>query len=520
MSSIDNNVLSYPETATTTAVPVFSKPQIKAARPIVTSVIDEPIIVTPDIFTSGMKKWMANRINPDNLVPKNIPSPVIYTTEEISLPSIEEDPFSAESLNKQLIETRKKIENDSPSDIDIFIKNDLTHTLYRLYLKIESLNEPGMTTEAFLSNAGYLIEHARALEGLEKIAQDKDLDFTQGEKDTSLTLIIDVNEISEEKDDEISEDKMDLDFTKGKNDLSQTSNIKSDKIPKQPARSPESIDLGKVPVLTDIITDPDEMDKIIKHSVRIQNAVGTFTGDKLALLRTDVLLPMYKQTLAELGAKHVNKTAIPYLSRIETEDLLRHADFLKGQIKIADKKIEAEVALKSQVQAETVITESVILNEPQLIQPQEKPQKSRLNSWFQDSCNAVANFGRKAAATAAIILGTAGAGSLAAAFSISAGNAPEAPEAPKTSPISIASVVSTPTTTTPALPVITEQVAPIVVAKPVKAKPTHLTNGIFAPAAKVASIRTNLIFLGDDYNQDGKIIDDEAFQDINSLEIK
>ena len=423
-------------------------------------------IYTPVIVSEETKRWMANGIIPtDNAVTPNTSSSDEFASDTIPLPLLENNPFSVESLSNQLRETRQKIENDSPIVLHLFIEDDLNPTLARLAAKIESLTKPDMTAEAISLKAGYLIDHAQSLEELKKVAQAKiakALNFGEGEESyPTIEYIV----------------------------------IGDDGSSEEPVPKPEVIDLSDLPVLTDVITDPLQMNKIIKQSVKIQKAVETLSGEALATLRSNTLMPMYKETLAELDAKRAQKTAIPHLSRIEPEDLLRHADFLKGQIKIADTKMKAEAAVKAEAQDVRVISDAVIITPavavtPAAPQEQDRPveRKSRLTGWIRENWNKASNTFKAA------VVGSLGFGvSIAAAFAISANNAPDAPkapEAPKASSVAIASVASKPITLTQAAPVaepvIIEQVAPVVaVAEPVKAKPVNLAKKSFTPAVTV-----------------------------------
>ena len=445
----------------------MTEEQLASANRFIKSIIKKQAenlkgIYTPVIVSEKTKRWIANGIIPtDNAVTPSTSSPDEFASDTIPLPLLENNPFSVEALSNQLRETRQKIENDSPIVLHLFIEDDLNPTLAKLAAKIESLTKPDMTAEAISLKAGYLIEHVQSLEELKRVAQAKiakALNFGEGEEAyPTIEYIVIGDDGSSEK----------------------------------PVPKPEVIDLSDLPVLTDVVTDPLQMNKIIQQSVKIQKAVETLTGEALATLRSNTLMPMYKETLAELDAKRAQKTVVPHLSRIEPEDLLRHADFLKGQIKIADTKMKAEAAVKADAQDVRVISDAVIITPavavaPAVPQEQERPveRKSRLTGWIRESWNKASN------TLKAAVVGSLGFGvSMAAAFAISANNAPDAPkapEAPTASSGAVASVSPKPITLAQAAPVaepvIIEQVAPVVaVAEPVKAKPVNLAKKSFTP---------------------------------------
>jgi hypothetical protein len=419
-------------------------------------------IYTPIVISPEMKRWMNNGIIPaDNAIPERAPAADEFASDTIPLPILENNPFSAEALNNKLRETRQKIENDSPIVLHLFIEDDLNSTLAKLAAKIESLKTPDMTEEAISLKAGYLIEHVQSLEALKRVAQAKiakALNIGEGEEAYPMIEYIVIG------DDGSSE---------------------------EPIPSPKVIELSDLPVLTDVITDPLQMNKIIKQSVKIQKAVETLTGDALFQLRKNVIGPLYQEALIEIDAKRNHQTAIPHLSKIEPEDLLKHADFLKGQLKIADTKIQVETVLKAKAQDVRVITDAVILTPAKAAAPaapedREIDLTSRLSGWIRKSWSKASNSVRAAVA------GTVGLGvaTLATAFALSAKNAPEAPEAPIAAPIAVTAVTSAPTIIEPVAPVAVAEPAvaedvKVTAPEPVKAKAVNLAKKSFTPAVTV-----------------------------------
>lgn len=244
------------------------------------------------------------------------------------------------------------------------------------------------------------------------------------------------------------------------------------------------------PVLTDVIIEPIKIDDIIKQSIEIQKSIKNLSGDALGIFLRDVLTPMYTENVAELGARKNGVKGTPRLSLINQDDLIKHAEFIKGQIKIATQKIKSGANTEEPVQDVTVIKDAVVI--PPTQQKANKPQESRLTSWFRDSWALSATLVKRVATATAVFLGGGAAVSLAAAFAISTQSPPEAPKEPETFRITFAAAADTVATAQanvePPPPVAVAVAAPVAkIAKPVLAKP--------APSAKQSFAPDNYIFI-------------------------
>lgn len=243
------------------------------------------------------------------------------------------------------------------------------------------------------------------------------------------------------------------------------------------------------PVLTDVIIEPIKIDDIIKQSIEIQKSIKNLSGDALGIFLRDVLTPMYTENVAELGARKNEIMGTPRLRQIDQEDLLRHAKFIKEQIKIANQKIKLGENAKEPVR-DAKLTPDAVTSRSQ--QTENKPQESRLTSWFRDSWALSATLVKRVATATAVFLGGGAAVSLAAAFAISTQSPPEAPKEPETFRITFAAAADTVATAQanvePPPPVAVAVAAPVAkIAKPVLAKP--------APSAKQSFAPDNYIFI-------------------------
>lgn len=252
---------------------------------------------------------------------------------------------------------------------------------------------------------------------------------------------------------------------------------------------PETIENnGDYPVLTEVVTDPLQMKNIIQQSSRIQRSVKKLSGDALDIFLSDVLKPIYYKNIAELVARKNGKTVIPQLSQIGQEDLLIHANFIRGQLKIAHQKMESALKTENPVQDVNVIPDAVTSRPQQKVT---KPQESRLTSWFRERCASSVDYIKRAATATAIFFGGGAAVSLAAAFAISTQSPPEAPKEPETFRITFAAAADTvaaQANVEPPPPVAVAAAAPVAkIAKPVLAKP--------APSAKQSFAPDNYIFI-------------------------
>jgi hypothetical protein len=242
------------------------------------------------------------------------------------------------------------------------------------------------------------------------------------------------------------------------------------------------------PVLTDVIIEPIKIDDIIKQSIEIQKSIKKLSGDALDIFVRDVLTPMYTENVAELGARINGVKSTLRLRQIDQDDLIKHAEFIKGQIKIANQKIKAKEPVR-----DAKLTPDAVTSRSQ--QTENKPQESRLTSWFRDSWALSATLVKRVATATAVFLGGGAAVSLAAAFAISTQSPPEAPKEPETIRITFTaaadSVATAQANVEPPPPVAVAAAAPVAkIAKPVVlAKPASsvqesfdTNNYLFIPA--------------------------------------